>query len=276
MKTLKKTRKSLIDAGRWDIDFHLPPEGIKAFPDALLRRVDEVADVVRMTRDPSARPEESFKYVDISSVEVTTGSISGPQDLTGDEAPSRARKVIRAFDIVVSTVRPTRGAVAVVPPALHNEIASTGFSIVRPHSSTNPFYLHFALRLEATREQLRKWSTGSSYPAILDEDVAKTLIPVPDEATQDQIAKRLMDLSRRRSEALARMDEEWAGELRSVTREISGQEVEVMGDLAEEEADPKPHEWDIEPTIDFVSQMLSTLPDLTVDAPARRRRRRNS
>src|SRR6185437_1289969 len=115
-----------------------------------------------------------------------------PQEVEGVDAPSRARKVVRAFDIVISTCRPTRGAIAVVPISLHNQIASTGFSIWRAKAGTNPFYLHYALRLQSTLEQFRKWSTGSSYPAILDEDVAKTLIPVPSPAEQDRIARLIV------------------------------------------------------------------------------------
>ena len=111
--------------------------------------------------------------------------------MTGEEAPSRARKVIHAYDIIISSCRPTRGAIAVVPEELHGQICSTGFSVIRAKHGQNPYYLHFALRLASTLEQLRKWSTGSSYPAILDEDVEKTLIPLPDTTTQDKIAKAI-------------------------------------------------------------------------------------
>lgn len=108
MKTLIKTKKDFQNAGRWDIDFHLPAEGIRKFPNGLLKRVDQVAFVVKDKRDPSSAPESVFQYIDISAVDVSTGVIANPQDIEGSEAPSRARKVVRAFDIVVLTCRPTR------------------------------------------------------------------------------------------------------------------------------------------------------------------------
>lgn len=104
MKTLVKKLDQLQAAGRWDIDFHLPPEGIRRFPPGILKRVDAVASTSRFKRDPSKKPDESFQYIDISSVDVTTGAIVTPQEITGEEAPSRARKVVRAFDILVSTI----------------------------------------------------------------------------------------------------------------------------------------------------------------------------
>src|SRR3989344_2214348 len=209
MKTLIKKSADLFASGRWDIDFHLPPEGIKLFPKNILRRIDSIADFSKEKRDPTKKSEAPFRYIDISCVDPKIGLIQNPQDLIGEEAPSRARKVVSAFDLVISTCRPTRGAIAVVPLDLHNEIASTGFSVIRPHLDINPFYLHFALKLDSTLEQFRKWSTGSSYPAILDSDVAKTLIPVPDKETQDKIAELLMKELHSRHISIEKINVDW-------------------------------------------------------------------
>lgn len=222
MKTLVKELGELALAGRWDIDFHLPAEGIKQFPKELVKRVDEVADVIKAKRDPTERPEEVFQYVDIASIDVATGAVVNPQELTGDEAPSRARKVIGAFNVIVSTCRPTRGAIAVVPVALHNQIASTAFSVLRAKDGVNPFYLHYALRLSSTLEQFRKWSTGSSYPAILDDDVKKTRIPVPDGPTQDRIALKIVAALFERDKAIATLNAAWNGALDNITETLCG------------------------------------------------------
>lgn len=191
MKYLIKTNANLVDEGRWDIDYHLPAEKIREFPSELVVSVSEVAELSKKTRDPGRKPEEKFSYVDIASIDVNTGKITNPQELIGEEAPSRARKVIQAFDVIISTVRPTRGAIAVIPPFLHNQICSTGFCVLKCKPSVNPFYLHFLLRSDATSEQFRKFSTGSSYPAILDEDVLKTHIPY-DALRQDTITQLLV------------------------------------------------------------------------------------
>jgi restriction endonuclease S subunit len=221
MKILSKRLKPLQDAERWDIDFHLPAEGIKKFSKEYLKRIDEVATISKDKRDPTKYPEDVFQYVDISSIDISIGVVENPQELLGEEAPSRARKVISAFDIVVSTCRPTRGAIAIIPISLHNQIASTGFSVLRPHYNVNPFYLHYALRLESTLEQFRKWSTGSSYPAILDEDVAKTLIPIPDSETQDKIARELVKAFNKRDKIIKEANAVWSETLEKITRRLS-------------------------------------------------------
>ena len=149
--------------------------GINSFPKDVLTPIIKCADIIKDKRDPKKNPEMTFQYVDIASIDVETGIIINPQELTGKEAPSRARKIISAYDIIISTCRPTRGAIAVVPEELHGQICSTGFSVIRAKPNVNPFYLYYALRLQSTLEQFRKWSTGSSYPAILDDDIAKTI-----------------------------------------------------------------------------------------------------
>jgi len=202
MKYILQTQKTLHSEGRWDIDYHLPPEGILAFDKSLLKPVMEAADIVKEKRDPTKEADELFLYIDISCVDVATGVIANPQELIGSEAPSRARKIVNAYDLIISTCRPTRGAIAVVPEEYHNQICSTGFSVIRPRAGVNPFYLHFALRLSSTLEQFRKFSTGSSYPAILDSDVEKTLIPLPDLETQDLIAGNILNALRTRSRAI--------------------------------------------------------------------------
>jgi hypothetical protein len=222
MKTLLTSRQELEAVGRWDIDFHLPPQGIQRFPKKLLKRVDEVADVTKDKRDPGKEPDAAFQYIDIAAVDVTVGMISNPQDVEGAEAPSRARKVLRAFDVIVSTCRPTRGAIAVVPTSLHDQIASTAFSIVRAHADVNPFYLHFALRLPSTLEQFRKWSTGSSYPAILDSDVKKTLIPVPAPEVQDAIAAKVVAALSERAKAIQAANAVWGSVLSEITASLTG------------------------------------------------------
>ena len=258
MKTLLKTRAELQAAGRWDIDFHLPPEGIRQFPAMLLKRVDDAAALAKDKRDPTREPESVFQYIDISSIDVTVGEVANPQDVEGSDAPSRARKVVRAFDVVVSTCRPTRGAIAVVPPQLHNQIASTGFSIVRCRDGVNPFYLHYALRLPSTLEQFRKWSTGSSYPAILDEDVAKTLIPIPSPEEQDRIAQLVVTALHAREGRIRSANAEWRRTLDTITGELSGHPVvEAGGDGPEPDELPR--------TIAAIHEMLRALPPLSVD-----------
>lgn len=213
MKYLKAYKKELVKSERWDYDYHEPPTLIQQFDTSIIKKISDVADVIRAKKDPTKNPDDVFQYIDIASVDVETGEVERNQELTGSEAPSRARKLVQAYDIIISTCRPTRKAIAVVPEHLHGQICSTGFSVIRAKENVNPLYLHFALRLDSTMEQFRKFATGSSYPAILDSDVEKTLIPVPSIEEQNNIVKRLVVSLRERKNVISEINSKWEGVL---------------------------------------------------------------
>ena len=93
--------------------------------------------------NPKKAPGAKFTYVDLSSVSQTTKSITETAELEREEAPSRARQLIAAGDVLVSTVRPNLNAVAYVPEELSGATASTGFAVLRPDPKfIDPRYLY--------------------------------------------------------------------------------------------------------------------------------------
>lgn len=234
VKTLAQSNGQLTAVGRWDLDYHLAPEGIEQYPASRRCPVSTLAICSKEKRDPSRWPEQTFTYVDISSIDVQAGVIARPQEMTGEEAPSRARMVIRAYDVIVSTCRPTRGAIAVVPAELHNQICSTGFAVLRCREHVNPFYLQHVLRLASTSEQFRKRSTGSSYPAILDSDVLASIVPGAPPAEQDAIAAVLVAALRRREQVVEQANREFASVLMDVDRRLRLGEPDVAEPLADD------------------------------------------
>lgn len=220
VKQIKVKYKKLIDEQRWDIDYHLPPIEINKFSKDILVEMKKCSDVITEKRNPTLKPDEIFKYVDISSIDVVTGIIINSQELLGEEAPSRARKVIHEGDIIISTCRPTRGAVAIVPKELDNQICSTGFCVIRAKKGVSNKYLHFILRSAVVKEQFRKFSTGSSYPAILDDDIRKTVIPLPSKTVQTKIAKKVHEETTKRNALIAQANRQWEMNLQSCINDI--------------------------------------------------------
>ena len=77
------------------------------------------------TVSPLQSPDAHFDYVDVSSVSNRTFKIEGTQRLKGKDAPSRARRLIKANDVLFATVRPTLQRIAIVPKELNDQICST-------------------------------------------------------------------------------------------------------------------------------------------------------
>ena len=188
---------STIQGGRFDVEFNMGFHKFDPYMDQVLP-VRAVTSFPKKTQDPTTAPETPFNYIDIASIDIELGEIREVSEVLGADAPSRARQVVHTGDIIISTVRPTRGATALISEAMDGFICSTGFAIVHPSDQVTSEYLHTALRLQTTLEQFGRRSAGSSYPAILDKDVKATLIPIPRKEIQHEISTEVF---RRRREA---------------------------------------------------------------------------
>lgn len=154
-----------------------------------VRRLCEVAEVNRQVLRENTDPDFMFEYVDISALD-SLGRIAESAPIAFEDAPSRARRVLRDDDVLVSTVRTYLRAIARVPEA-RGRIASTGFAVVSPGDSVDASFLHWWLSSTPLVEQIVAQSVGVSYPAINGSDVGRMPVPLPPRAVQKRIAAYL-------------------------------------------------------------------------------------
>lgn len=154
-------------------------------------------------------PDGSFIYIDLSAVDQEIKTISGARELPCVEAPSRARQLVRAGDVLVATVRPNLNGVAQVPAHLDGATASTGFCVLRPGRALDSrFLLHWVRSPRFIADMVRK-ATGASYPAVSDRIVLDSRIPSFPIEEQQRIAAILDQadaLRTKRRAALAHLD----------------------------------------------------------------------
>jgi len=126
-------------------------------------------------------PDYEIAYVDISSVNLVNG-ITAIEKLSFDEAPSRARRIVRDGDSIISTVRTYLKAIAAIEEPPVNMIVSTGFAVVRPLEFIDSGFLGYALQSAGFVDSVVAHSTGVSYPAINPT----TLVCLPFRYPQDK------------------------------------------------------------------------------------------
>lgn len=131
------------------------------------------------TVNPLQSPKAEFNYIDVSSVSNTTFQIEETQRLKGMEAPSRARRLVKANDVLFATVRPTLQRIAVVPEHLDDQVCSTGYFVLRPKAGIDHRFVFYFLFTENFMEHMESLQKGASYPAVTDGDVRAQVIPVP-------------------------------------------------------------------------------------------------
>ncbi len=130
-----------------------------------LLRLKDLARSNVETLPETTRTDQEIAYVDISSV-TSDGAIRTKELTTFGGAPSRARRIVRAGDVLISTVRTYLRAIAHVKDAEENLIASTGFSVLRSRNGIEPRFLYYLLRSHEFVERVVAYSEGIGYPAI--------------------------------------------------------------------------------------------------------------
>lgn len=126
-------------------------------------------------------------YVEISDVDSVSG-IKNYTDYTFGNAPSRARRIARKNDVIISTVRTYLKAIATVKE--DGLIVSTGFAVIRPTKVNQQFLAYSLLNDDFLGEVISK-SVGVSYPAINSTDLIEIKIPIPPKDEQEIIATYL-------------------------------------------------------------------------------------
>ncbi len=121
------------------------------------------------------RVGRTLRYIDISS--VGEGNYEFPGESSWDEAPGRARRVVRPGDTLWSTVRPNRRSHALVLDSNSSLVASTGLAVLTPRD-WRIAGLYEATRTEEFVGYLESVAVGSAYPAVRADRFERA--PIPD------------------------------------------------------------------------------------------------
>lgn len=158
----------------------------------LLPIEDADLEINREYRNPTQLNQgQTFMYVDISAVPPGPSTINEGRAVPVHEAPSRARRVIKKDDIIISTVRPNLCAIAKIGEALDNQICSTGFAVISCGKSLDPDFLLQQFCSPFFIDQCVAKTTGGHYPAINDNNLRKVVIVTPPMLEQRRIVGEL-------------------------------------------------------------------------------------
>lgn len=167
------------------------------------------------------REKPRYNYIEISDVNVGNGTASF-NCIDIEELPANAKQEVKRGDLIISKVRPNRGAVAIIDFDDRDLIVSGAFTVLREregsvfHNET----LKVLLRTRMYREWLLKFNIGTQYPVIRDEDILNLPIPCIDEPIQRKMAflvkesfslkeesDRIMDVAKRAVEVAIELNE---------------------------------------------------------------------
>ena len=176
--------------GRWRRGESLPgmpAELYDLFPDRLVPsepgempegwEVKAIEEIVNINPESWSRSNSPFevKYVDLANTKW--GTIQTIQHHLWADAPSRARRILRPGDTIMSTVRPGNGSYALIGE--ERLTGSTGFAVLRPSEERFREITYLACTSKENVEWLAHLADGGAYPAIRPEVVGQTRIVIP-------------------------------------------------------------------------------------------------
>ena len=166
-----------------------------------LVELGSVINFSKETWNKSTWHNDTFQYIEISGIDTFSAQIDQVNDVEVKEAPSRAQMLLHTGDILVSTTRPYRGAIAIVPEELNNIIGSTGFAIIRDvQKGIDRKYLFMILHSSLGLKQMEQRMSGGNYPAIVQTELQKIKIPLPPRPIQEKICHKMDEAYRIKKE----------------------------------------------------------------------------
>ena len=177
-------------------DTGLPKEIADLFPDRLvdseLGEMPEgwmagtLGDIVSLNPESwgAGDPPKSVAYVDLTNTKW--GCIERVEAYPWEQAPSRARRVLRKGDTIVATVRPGNGSFALIDD--DGLTGSTGFAVLRPRRGHDRELVWCAATSSDSIDRLAHLADGGAYPAVRPDAVLATPVVLADCGTRTAFA----------------------------------------------------------------------------------------
>ncbi len=198
--TVKSFSESFGTTGRLDAEYYqLKYDVFERYIKEYAGGYTTVQEEFALIKTRCTRDLEEYPYVEIGDISIENGEAEYHIVRTKNLS-ANARIMTQSGDILVSTVRPYRGAVSV----LHedNLLVSSAFTVLRENGTYPAQTLQVLFRTDFYKDWLLKFNVGTSYPVIKDEDVLNMPIPVLDESVHESIkeyvqeSKRLLNKSK--------------------------------------------------------------------------------
>lgn len=202
--TYVRSYSQAAKAGRIDAEHYHPRydelrEYIRRYPNGFLR-ITDIATNSDETVEPTAHAEDNYNYIELADINQVIGTIESANEIKGKDAPSRARMLLRAGDVIASTVEGSLDKVALVSEDYHGAIGSTGFFVLRPRNVPSGYLLALVKSI-IVREQMRCEASGTILAAIPAKSLRNIIVPNIPPERRDEIAQLVQQSHAARREA---------------------------------------------------------------------------
>ncbi|MBR6421462.1 restriction endonuclease subunit S [bacterium] len=204
---IKQLKESFWASGRLDAEYYQTKyDEIESVITKYKYGYDRIENLFSQNTEVCDYKEEAYNYIEIGDINIGDGS-ANYNLVSTENLPDNAKRVLHKNDILVSKVRPYRGAVSIIDFDDEKLIGSGAFTVLHEKTSYKKEVLQILLRTQIYKDWLLKWNVGSSYPVIKDEDIMNLPIPLFPNTVQTKIAEYVQKSIFLRNEAKHLLEE---------------------------------------------------------------------
>ena len=188
-----KNYSDVQEAERFDADYFRPRyddivNTSKGYPGGW----DTLGNLVQL-KDTIFEPanETEYRYIELANIGAN-GEITGCTIGQGKDLPSRARHLVSAGDVIVSSIEGSLDSIALIPEEYDGALCSTGFHVIRSDVLNSETLFAF-LKSCAGQLQLKKGCSGTILTAISKVEFRKVVLPRITDEKQAEIVRKVTE-----------------------------------------------------------------------------------
>lgn len=194
--------QSMQMSGRLDAEYYQPKyEHIMASL-SVSEKLLSICEVY----DKNFVPDEksSYEYIELSNV-GTTGNISDVKLVQGSDLPTRARRIVKKGQVIVSSIEGSLNSCALIDDDFDGALCSTGFYVI-DSVKINSETLLVLFKSKPIQSLLKQRCSGTILTAISKDEFMNLPLPIIDDALQQEIADKVQKSFKLRRESERLLD----------------------------------------------------------------------
>lgn len=187
--SIKKLSQSFLFSGRLDAEYYQPK------CEAIVKELNTRETVLSLCNlyDNNFNPDEkkTYQYIELADVEHS-GDISDVDIQYGIDLPTRARRIVKSGQIIVSSIEGSLQSCALITDEFDGALCSTGFYVL-DSDYINSETLLVLFKSDPIQALMKQRCSGTILTAICKDELLSMPLPMIDENTQKEIAAKVQE-----------------------------------------------------------------------------------
>ena len=185
----KKLSASFASSGRLDAEYYQPKY------EAIAQKLNTRETVLSLCNlyDKNFNPDEkqTYQYIELADV-GQSGDIFDVDIQYGSDLPTRARRIVKSGQIIVSSVEGSLQSCALITSEYDGALCSTGFYVL-DSDSINSETLLVLFKSEPIQALMKQRCSGTILTAISKDELLSMPLPMIEENVQKEIAAKVQE-----------------------------------------------------------------------------------